>query len=139
MIAHNTMRELRDALENARVAEDMAVTAERRVAAGETGLSELARLHRLDQWAQLDRAAQLAFDAMMAEVGADPVLRALNDRLHRASTSSVLAAKREYDAAVAAHPRAGDLHHLWHLCTDKAREVSRLTRAHVVPGAAVAA
>lgn len=139
MTPHNVLRDLRDALENARVAEDMAVTAERAVAAGETGLSELARLHRLDQWAQLDRAAQLAFDAMMAEVAADPALRALNDRLHRASVDDVLAVKREYDDAVSRHERASAARHWWLACADKASEVAGIMAGRKPKRAAVAA
>lgn len=139
MTPHNVLRDLRDALENARVAEDLATSVERRVAAGETGLAELARLHRLDQYRQLSRASELAFDAMMAEVAADPVLRALNDRLHRASVDDVLAAKREYDAAVSRHERASAARHWWLSCTNAASDVAGIMAGRQPKRAAVAA
>lgn len=139
MTPHNVLRDLRDALENARVAEDMAVTAERAVAAGETGLAEQARLHRLDQYRQLSRASELAFDAMMVEVAADPALRALNDRLHRASVDDVLAVKREYDDAVSRHERASAARHWWLACADKASEVAGIMAGRKPKRAAVAA
>lgn len=139
MTPHNVLRDLRDALENARVAEDLATSVERRVAAGEAGLTELARLHRLDQYRQLSRASELAFDAMESEVSADPALRGLRDRLHRACVADVLAVKREYDAAVSRHERASAARHWWLACADKASEVAGIMAGRQPKRAAVAA